>query len=103
MRAFIAAAASEYDYVILDSPPFHGFAEILILSNMVDGVILTTQLNRTPRDGVEYFRKAVTNVGGRILGTLVNKVPMGKTGSRYYSGYKYSRYYSYNYEYGRDE
>ncbi len=102
MRAFIAAAASEYDYLILDAPPFHGFAEILILSNMVDGVILTTQLNRTPRDGVEYFRKAVTNVGGRILGTLVNKVPTGKAGSRYYGGYKYYKYYSYNYEYGRD-
>lgn len=102
MRAFIAAAAREYDYLILDAPPFHGFAEILILSNMVDGVILTTQLNRTPRDGVEYFRKAVTNVGGRILGTLVNKVPTGKTGSRYYGGYKYYKYYSYDYEYGRD-
>lgn len=89
MRAFIAAAASEYDYVIIDSPPFHGFAEILILSNMVDGVILTTQLNRTPRDGVEYFRKAVTNVGGRILGTLVNKIPTGRAGYNYYSGYKY--------------
>lgn len=103
MRAFIATAAREYDYVIIDAPPFHGFAEILILSNMVDGVILTTQLNRTPRDGVEYFRKAVTNVGGRILGTLVNKIPTGRAGYNYYSGYKYSKYYSYNYEYGRDE
>lgn len=102
MRSFIAAAAREYDYVIIDAPPFHGFAEILILSNMVDGVILTTQLNRTPRDGVEYFRKAVTNVGGRILGTLVNKIPTGRAGYNYYSGYKYSKYYSYNYEYGRD-
>jgi len=103
MRKFIAAASEKFDYVIIDAPPFHGFAEILILSNMVDGVILVAELNTTPRDGVEYFRKAVTNVGGRISGVLVNKVPKRGAGYRYYSGYKYSGYYSYDYQYGRDE
>jgi len=27
----------------------------------------------TPREGVKHFRKAVVNVGGRILGAIVNK------------------------------
>lgn len=97
MRSFIASAAKKFDYIIIDTPPFHGFAEILILSNMVDGVILVAELNRTPRDGVEYFRKAVTNVGGRILGVLVNKAGRGGKGYRYYGGYKYQHYYTYEY------
>lgn len=97
MRNFIATAAKNFDYIIIDTPPFHGFAEILILSNMVDGVILVGELNKTPREGVEYFRKAVTNVGGRILGVLINKAGRGGKGYRYYGGYKYQHYYTYGY------
>ncbi len=95
MRNFINQAAKKFDYIIIDSPPFQGFAEILVLSNMVDGVVLVAELNKTPREGVEYFKKAVTNVGGKILGVLVNKVGNSASGYRYYyGGYKYN-YYSY--------
>lgn len=97
MRKFLSVAAKKFDYIIIDSPPFHGFAEILILSNMVDGVILVSELNKTPRDGIEYFKKAVTNVGGRILGVLVNKAGRGGKGYRYYGGYRYQYQYSYKY------
>jgi succinoglycan biosynthesis transport protein ExoP len=96
MRTFIATAAKEFDYIIIDAPPFQGFAEILVLSNMVDGVILVGELNKTPREGIEYFNKAVTNVGGRILGVMINKVGSSGSGYRYYGGYKYSKY-SYGY------
>lgn len=97
MRNFIASASKEFDYIVIDTPPFQGFAEILVLSNMVDGVILVAELNRTPREGIEYFKRAVTNVGGKILGVLVNKVGSSASGYRYYyGGYKYN-YYSYGY------
>lgn len=97
MRNFIATAAKQFDYIIIDTPPFHGFAEILILSSMVDGVILVSELNKTPREGVEYFKKAVSNVGGRILGVLINKAGKGASGYRYYGGYNYNYQYSYKY------
>jgi polysaccharide biosynthesis transport protein len=97
MRNFIISAARKFDYVIIDSPPFQGFAEILILSSMVDGVILVSELNRTPRDGVEYFKKAVSNVGGRILGVLINKTGKGGKGYSYYGGYRYHGGYTYQY------
>ena len=89
MRNFISAVGQEFDYVILDAPPFYGFAEILILSNMVDGVILVSELNKTPRDGIQYFKRAVTNVNGNILGVLVNKVHKTRSGY-YYGGYSYN-------------
>jgi capsular exopolysaccharide synthesis family protein len=101
MRSFVAAAAKKFDYIIIDTPPFHGLAEILILSNMVDGVILVSELNKTPREGIEYFRKAVTNVGGRILGVMINKTGRLGKGYSYYGGYKYRGYY--NYEYGNKD
>ncbi|MCK5516553.1 MAG: polysaccharide biosynthesis tyrosine autokinase, partial [Desulfobulbaceae bacterium] len=96
MRQLLESASGEYDRVILDGPPYQGFAEILVLSNMVDGVILISVEGDTPREGVKHFRRAVTNVGGRILGTIINKSGR-KKGYSSYSGYKY---YSYDYNYG---
>ena len=98
MRQFLQSVAKDYDRVILDGPPYQGFAEILVLSSMVDGVILISVEGETPREGVKYFSRAVRNVGGRILGTIMNKSGE-KKGYSSYSGYKY---YSYNYNYGQE-
>ncbi|WP_169309134.1 polysaccharide biosynthesis tyrosine autokinase [Desulforhopalus sp. IMCC35007] len=98
MRQLLQLVSRNYDRVILDGPPYQGFAEILVLSNMVDGVILVSVEGNTPREGVKHFKRAVTNVGGRILGAIINKAGQRK-GYSSYSGYKY---YSYNYEYGKD-
>ena len=65
---------------------------------MVDGIILVTVEGDTPRDGVKHFRRSVLNVGGRIIGAVVNKAGRHKG---YGSYSKYSDYaYSYNYQYG---
>lgn len=98
MRQLLEIVARDYDRVILDGPPYQGFAEILVLSNMVDGVILVSVEGDTPREGVKHFSRAVRNVGGRILGAIINKSGQ-KKGYNSYSGYKY---YSYNYNYGQE-
>ncbi len=98
MRQLLEMVSKDYDRVILDGPPYQGFAEILVLSNMVDGVILVSVEGDTPREGVKHFRRSVMNVGGRILGAIINKSGQ-KKGYTSYSGYKY---YSYNYNYGQD-
>ncbi|MCX5871353.1 MAG: polysaccharide biosynthesis tyrosine autokinase [Deltaproteobacteria bacterium] len=98
MRQLLAVVSGRYDRVILDGPPYQGFAEILVLSHMVDGVILVTVEGETPREGVKHFRKAVVNVGGRILGAIINKSGR-KKGFTSYGSYKY---YAYNYKYGEE-
>lgn len=98
MRQLLAIVSKDYDRVILDGPPYQGFAEILVLANMVDGVILISVEGDTPREGVKHFRRSIMNVGGRILGAIINKSGQ-KKGYTSYSGYKY---YAYNYNYGQD-
>ncbi len=98
MRQLLEMVSRDYDRVILDGPPYQGFAEILVLANMADGVILVSVEGDTPREGVKHFKSALTNVGGRILGTIINKSGQ-KKGYSSYSGYKY---YSYNYNYGNE-
>ena len=98
MRQLLGVVAQKYDRIILDGPPYQGFAEILVLANMVDGVILVTTEEDTPREGVKHFRNAINNIGGRILGAIINKAGR-KKGLGSYGSYKY---YAYDYEYGQD-
>ncbi len=101
MRQLLQDVSEEYDRIILDGPPYQGFAEILVLANMVDGVILISVEGDTPREGVKHFRRSITNVGGKILGTIINKSGR-RSGLSSYGGYKYYAY-NYDYDYGTDE
>ncbi|WPD21127.1 MAG: polysaccharide biosynthesis tyrosine autokinase [Candidatus Electrothrix scaldis] len=95
MRELLKTVSEHYSHVILDGPPFQGFAEILVLANMVDGLILITVEGDTPRDGVKHFRRSVLNVNGKILGTIVNKTGKQKG----YGAYSKYSYYAYQYDY----
>jgi len=94
---FLDYAKTQYDRVILDGPPHHGFADVLILSQNVGGVVLVTSIGETTRQALRHFKQGIHNVNGTILGCIINKVNLEK---RY--GYRsYYRYYqAYNYEYG---
>lgn len=84
---------NEYDVVIIDSPPLLPVTDSLLLSQKVDGVIITAAANQTKK---EVFKKGVEKlrqVNANILGTVLNKYPVGK--SSYYS---YQNYYYYGKE-----
>jgi len=85
-----------FDRVILDGPPHHGFADILVLSRQVGGVVLVSSIGQTTRDALRHFKKGIQNVQGTILGCLINKVNVSKRYG-YRSYYKYYQYYSYDY------
>ncbi len=95
MQELLNLVGEHYSHIILDAPPYQGFAEILVMANKVDGLILVTVEGDTPRDGVKHFRRSVLNVGGRILGAVVNKA--GRT--KGYGNYSKYSYYAYNYDY----
>jgi Mrp family chromosome partitioning ATPase len=43
---------------------------------MSDATIIVTAINKTARDSVLKLKKAIENVGGKIAGVVLNKVPM---------------------------
>jgi len=100
MRDLLQIMGEKYDTIFLDSSPFQGFAEILVLSHLVDGVILVSVLGGTPREGIKQFRKALLNVNAHLLGTIINKISVSKSSGYYKGYYQYGKYYYYSYEYG---
>jgi capsular exopolysaccharide synthesis family protein len=78
MRQFLAEVYEDYDRIIIDGPPAMGFADALILGHYADGVILVSVLGETHREALRVFRRTLENVGGRMIGTIVNKLNQGR-------------------------
>jgi len=88
-RDLITTMQQRYDHIIIDAPPFLGFADILVMSQVVGGIVLVSSMGETTRAALRDFKKSVTNCKGTILGCIVNKVNF----SRRYGYHSYYKYY----------
>jgi capsular exopolysaccharide synthesis family protein len=85
---------AKYDRVIVDGPPLMGFADTLVLSRNVGGVVLVSTVGQTTREELRHFKKLMGNVNSNNLGCIINRVDLTKRYG-YQSYYKYYNYYSY--------
>ncbi len=66
----------------------------LVLSTYADGVVLVIEGGKTPKEAVLKARNRLASVGATILGALINKVDIQKTGYQYDVRYDYGDYYT---------
>jgi tyrosine-protein kinase len=71
------------DFVIVDGPPIEPVADSLVLADLVDGVILVTDAQQGTRAGVSRTRLQLEQVGGNILGGVLNRVDKSMTPDTY--------------------
>ena len=90
----IETLTRRFDRVIVDGPPYMGFADSLVISRQVGGVVLVSSMGETTRDAIRHFKKSILNSQGKILGCVINKVDV----SRRFGYQPYYRYYS-HYQY----
>ena len=76
-----------FDIVILDGTPGLIVTDALILSRIVDSTIIVTSHKSTKKDSLEKVKKDIENVGGKIAGVVINKVPVNA--AKYESSYYY--------------
>lgn len=93
MTDLIAKVKSQYDLVFFDSPPILGVSDGSVLASEVDITVMVVQHRRFPRIMLQRVKQAVLNVGGRLIGVVLNNVD-----SKHDEGYSY--YSSYNEYYG---
>jgi polysaccharide biosynthesis transport protein len=92
MKGVIETLAANFDYVVIDSPPVSSFADSLILSALVEGVIIVVRSGFTPREMAQRTKAHLQSVGAKILGVVINQIKLQPHDYYYYSSY-YSRYY----------
>jgi protein-tyrosine kinase len=59
LEALLAEARRQYDYVVLDTPPFVPFPDCRLIAKCVDGFVLVVASNRTPRGVLAEALKAM--------------------------------------------
>ena len=101
MRKLLETLGKHFDRILIDAPPFAGFADVLVLGHQASGVILVSTLGKTHRDALRIFRKSLLNIRANLLGTVINKLDVQHHYGYYYKYYKYY-HYGYMYRYGED-
>jgi len=89
MVELIQQAKRRYDLVFFDSPPILGVSDGSVLASEVDITLMVIQHRRFPRNMLVRVKQAVLNVGGNLLGAVLNNVDSRQDqGYQYYTGYK---------------
>jgi capsular exopolysaccharide synthesis family protein len=94
MIELVHLLGSHADIVILDAPPLLPVTDAAVLSTVCDGALIVARHGHTRRDQLAAANEAVTKVGGRVLGVLLNRVPRRGAGKGYGYEYGYGYYTS---------
>jgi capsular exopolysaccharide synthesis family protein len=86
MRRFLELAASNFDHVVVDTPPVLATSDVLVFGQHTDGVVICVRAGRTPREQVRSVRDKLLRGGVSILGVLLSGLELD---SDYYGGYEY--------------
>ena len=78
----------ESDLIIIDGTPSKLVTDAVILSRIVDSTIVVTAHNQTKKDDLQKIVTNIQNVGGKIAGIVLNKIPVSvkKYEQSYYYG-----------------
>ncbi|MEK6280458.1 MAG: polysaccharide biosynthesis tyrosine autokinase [Acidobacteriota bacterium] len=93
MRRLIAALQSEFNHVVIDSPPITSFTDGVLVSSMVDGVLLVVHGGKSSRHVVRRSRQLLQDVGAKVFGVVLNKVNLHSQDYYYYKKYYGARAY----------
>jgi Mrp family chromosome partitioning ATPase len=88
MRTVIDALARDH-LVLLDAPPLLPVTDAGLLTAMCDGALLVQAAGKTQIEHSQHCRRVLDQVGGRLLGVVLNKAPQRGAGAALSYGYGY--------------
>lgn len=87
MMQAVEELKSVCDLVIFDGTPCSLVTDAVIISRYVDTTLIVSAYKMTKIDDLEKVKKDIENVGGKIAGVVINKVPTSQ--KQYYATYYY--------------
>ena len=91
----IQLVRKKYDYVILDCPPVLPIADTPALSEVADEFLLVVRAGTTRIQQFKGTAEILQNVNAKIMGVILNMIPVGRKSDEY--GYQYGSYRAYGY------
>lgn len=89
-QEIISSVEKEYDFILFDTPPVGMVTDAAVLSRFSDGVIIVAAVGQEDIRAIENAQMQLQDIGAKILGVILNKVPVEEGG---YYGYIYNHYY----------
>lgn len=87
-KKLVELFSKHFDIVIYDGVPINGLPDSLVMSQLVDKVVVVTELKHIPYELLENTTKSLKKVNANIAGIVVNKVVTGNKNM-----YTYDKYY----------
>jgi capsular exopolysaccharide synthesis family protein len=91
MSELIQDVKQRFDLVLVDSPPILGVSDASVLASEVDLTMIVVQHRKLPRNMLMRVKTSVENVGGTVLGVVLNNVDVRSDSQYQY----YTSYYTY--------
>jgi succinoglycan biosynthesis transport protein ExoP len=91
MVDLITEVKSRFDLVLIDSPPILGVSDASVLANLADMTMIVVQHRKLPRHMLMRVKQGVENVGGKVVGVVLNNVDLRSDAQYQY----YTSYYTY--------
>ncbi len=87
MSSLLTYLSTQYDVVLIDTPPLLPVTDAAILSRSVSGALVVAGANTLHRQQLADALGGLDAVGARILGILLNRVPAKQSSSYQYYDY----------------
>jgi capsular exopolysaccharide synthesis family protein len=91
MSELIQDVKQRFDLILVDSPPILGVSDASVLASEVDLTMIVVQHRKLPRNMLLRVKHAVENVGGQVIGVVLNNVDVRSDSQYQY----YTSYYTY--------
>lgn len=104
MASLINSLRSQYDLIVLDTPPILAVSDALILSHLVDTALFLVRWGKTPRPVVLGAFKSFQANGANLAGAVLTRVNFRRHATYGYGdvGYYYGHYGKHYATYGRE-
>ena len=87
MRQFLKEQRDLFDFIILDCPPALVVADAMALAPLVDAVLVVADAKESDRNLVSRLKEEVEQVGGRIVGAVLNRSKQAGKSTYYYESH----------------
>ena len=65
-----------FDIIIFDGTPSGIVTDSVVLSRLVDSTIIVSCYRKTKIEGLKRVKSDIENVGGKVSGVILNKLPI---------------------------
>lgn len=84
MRQFLKEQRDLFDFIVLDCPPALVVADSMALAPLADAVLVVADAKESDRDMVSRLKEELEQVGGKIVGAVLNRSKQAAKSTYYY-------------------